>query len=442
MRTSRIVLMAALLAIVALVIAGCGGGAAAPTTAPSGGGAAPTAASSGGASATTAPAANSGGTCAIKIISSTPLTGGDSADGLSMANSAKQALQDHGAKSGNCTLSVETWDDASAARGAWDPDVETSNANKAVADQSVLGYLGTYNSGAAKLSIPILNQAGPMVMISGANTYTGLTRAISGLTAPGEPDIYYPTKVRNYARVVAPDDVQGAVGARWAQARGVKSVYIFDDQQLYGKGIADVYEATAKQLGINVLGHEGIDTKATDYSAQATKVVSLNPDAVYYGAVASSHPGLLWKALKSAGFQGQLSGPDGMLSDNFLKEAGADAEGTYLTFAGLPVDKLDQVSPAGKAWHQEYVKLWGQEPGVYGSYGYEAAMVMLKAIDSCTAKNDITRKCVRDAVFATKDYTGILGTTWSFDANGDTTVATMTQNQVKDGKFVYLGTTK
>ena len=380
-----------------------------------------------------------GGQQTIKIISSTPLTGGDSADGISMANSAKLALEAHGPKSGNYNLVLETMDDASAARGAWDPDVETTNANKAVADQSVMAYLGTYNSGAAKLSIPILNQAGPMVMVSGANTYAGLTKKLAGLTDADEPEKYYPTGVRNYARVVAPDDVQGAVGARWAKERGVKSVYILDDQQLYGKGIADVYEKTAKDLGINVLGHEGADTKATDYSALATKIVNLNPDSVYYGAVASSHPGLIWKALRSAGFKGELSGPDGMLSENFLKEAGPDAEGTFLTFAGLPTDKLVEVSPEGKAWYDAYKKKFNQEPGVYGSYGYEAALVVLKAIDNCVAKNTVTRKCVRDEVFATKDFKGILGITWSFDANGDTTVATMTKNTVKDGKFTYLG---
>lgn len=378
-----------------------------------------------------------GGT--IKIISSTPLTGGDSGDGISMANSAKLALEAHGPKSGNYTLVLEAKDDASAARGAWDPDVETTNANNAVADASVLAYLGTYNSGAAKLSIPILNNAGPMIMVSGANTYAGLTKELPGLTQKGEPGIYYPTGVRNYARVVAPDDVQGAVGARWAKERGIKSVYILDDQQLYGKGIADVYETTAKGLGINVLGHEGIDTKASDYSGLASKIVNLKPDSVYFGGVTSSNPGLVWKALRSAGFKGELSGPDGMLSEDFLKAAGPDAEGTFLTFAGLPLDKLDETSPAGKKWHQDYVAKFKQEPGVYGAYGYEAALVVLKAIDTCVTKNTVTRKCVRDEVFGTKNFTGILGTTWSFDDNGDTTVVTMSKNVVENGKFKYLG---
>ncbi len=407
MKISKLILAAVLVAALLLVLSACGG--------------------IGGAG---------GGT--IKVISSTPLTGGDSPDGIAMANSAKLAFEKHGPKAGNYTLVLETLDDASAARGAWDPDVETSNANKAVADKSVLGYLGTYNSGAAKLSIPILNQAGPMVMISGANTAIALTKNMKGVTADDEPAKYYPTGVRNYARVCPADDIQGAVGANWAKALGIKTVYVLHDQQLYGKGIADRFVQVAKDNGINVAGEEGIDVKATDYSAQATKIVSSGADGFYMGAVSSSHAGLVWKALKSAGFKGKMMGPDGLYSDDFLKEAGADAEGTYMTFAGLPTEELVKVSPEGKQWHDDYVKEFGKEPGVYGAYGYEAALVMLKAIDTCVTNNDVTRKCVRDTVFATKDFKGILGVTWSFDANGDTSLKTMTHNLVENGKFKFL----
>jgi branched-chain amino acid transport system substrate-binding protein len=428
MKLSKLMLLVALLATVVLVVSACGGGAAAPTTAPA-------TAPSGGTQPTSAPSGGAGGV--IKVISSTPLTGGDSPDGIAMANSAKMAFEKHGAKAGNYTLSVVIKDDASAARGAWDPDVETSNANAAVSDPTVIGYLGTYNSGAAKLSIPILNQAG-MVMVSAANTAIALTKNMAGVTAADEPNKYYPTGIRNYVRVCPADDLQGAVDANWAKALGVKAVYVLHDQQLYGKGIADRFVQVAKGIGINVLGEEGIDVKASDYSSQATKIVSAGADGFFMGAVSSSHAGLVWKALKSAGFKGIMMGPDGILSDDFLKEAGADAEGTYLSFAGLPSEQLVKVSPEGKQWHDDYLKEFGKEPGVYGAYGYEAALVMLKAIDTCVANNDVTRKCVRDTVFATKDFKGILGVTWSFDANGDTTVKTMTHNQVVNGQFKFL----
>jgi branched-chain amino acid transport system substrate-binding protein len=352
------------------------------------------------------PGGAAGGT--IKIVTSTPLTGGDSAPGQSMAFSTQLAVENHGGKSGNYTIVVESLDDASAARGAWDPDVETSNANKAVADPTVMAYMGTYNSGAARLSIPILNQAGPLVMISGANTYAGLTKAIPGLTEPDEPNKYYPTGVRNYARTCPADDIQGAVDARWAQELGAKSVYLLHDQQLYG-------------------------------SAQATKIVSANPDLFFFGGVTSSRAGLVWKALRSAGFKGIMMGPDGLITEDFLKEAGADAEGSYISFAGVPVSTLVEISPEGKVWYDQYVKKFGKEPDNYGIYAYEAALVVLKAIDNCVAKNTVTRACVRDEVFATKDFKGILGATWSFDANGDTTLTTMTRNIVENGQYKYIG---
>lgn len=377
----------------------------------------------------------SGGT--IKIISSYPLTGGDSADGISMANSAKQAIQDHGAKSGNYTIVYESLDDASAARGAWDPDIETSNANKAVADPSVLLYLGTYNSGAAKLSIPILNQAGPLVMLSGANTAIGLTKSLPPVTSADEPNKYYPTGVRNYVRIVPPDDFQGNVDARWAQELGAKSVYILHDQQLYGQGVAARFEQVAKELGINVLGMEGIDTKATDYSAQATKIASANPDLFFFGGVESSNGSLVWKALRSAGYKGKMMGPDGLYTPNFLKGAGADAEGTYITFAGTPVDQLLKI-PEAKKWHDNYVTMFGSEPTGYGSYGYEAALAGLKAIDACVAKNTVTRRCVRDELFGLKDFKGIFGYSYSIDENGDTTAAGISRNIVENGAFKFV----
>ncbi len=381
-------------------------------------------------------AGTTGGT--IKIVSSYPLTGGDSADGISMANSAKQALQDHGAKSGNYTLTYQSFDDASAAKGAWDGDIETSNANKAVADPQVLLYLGTYNSGAAKLSIPILNQAGPLLMLSGANTYPGLTKSVPGVTTPDEPNKYYPTGVRNYVRVVPPDDIQGVVDAAWAKELGATSVYVLHDQQAYGKGIADVFVQAAPKYGLKVITEEGIDTKATDYSAQATKVASSGADLFFFGGVESSHGSLLWKAIKAAGFKGKMMGPDGLYTPNFIKGAGADAEGSYITYAGVPVDELLKI-PEAKKWHDEYVQMFGGEPTGYGSYGYEAALVGLKAIDACVAKNDVTRKCVRDQVFALKDFKGIFGYSYSIDANGDTTASGISRNTIENGAFKFLG---
>src|SRR6266540_5487781 len=137
-------------------------------------------------------AGGGGAATTLKIVSSLPMTGASLTQTQTIVNAEKLRLEQAGNKAcgGKYTLTYEAWDDASAALGKWDPAVETENGNKASADKSIIAYLGTFNSGAAKLSIPILNQAGPLVMISPANTYSGLTKTIGA--EDGEPDKYYP----------------------------------------------------------------------------------------------------------------------------------------------------------------------------------------------------------------------------------------------------------
>jgi branched-chain amino acid transport system substrate-binding protein len=276
-------------------------------------------------------------------------------------------------------------------------------------------------------------------MISPANTYPGLTKPGKG--EAGEPDKYYPAKVRNYTRVVPADDLQGAVGANWAKALGAKKVYILDDQQLYGKGIADVFNATAKKNGLEVLGQEGIDGKAADYRAVMNKIKGLSPDLIYYGGITQNNAGQLVKDMRAVGMTAdkvKFMGPDGIFETAFIDAAGKDAaEGVYVTFGGVPPAQL---SGDGKTWYDNYKKKFNAEPEAYAAYGYEAAKVLIAAINkACATPTD--RKAIRDAVFATKDYKGVLGT-WSFDENGDTTLTDMSGSQVKAGKFEIVSTLK
>lgn len=385
----------------------------------------------------------------LKIVSSLPMTGASLTQTQTIVNAMQLRLEqaNNQACGGKYTLAYEAWDDASAALGKWDPAVETENGNKAAADTSIIAYLGTFNSGAAALSIPILNQAGPLVMISPANTYAGLTKPGKG--EAGEPDKFYPSGTRNYTRVVAADDVQGAVDAKFMKDQlGVTSVYILDDQELYGKGVADVFEATAKEIGITVLGHEGIDPKAADYKALMTKISTSNnggaPDAIFVGMVVDNNASQLLKdkvAIMGDNTKVKFMGPDGIQTQAFIDGAGADvAEGAYASVGGVP---LDQLPDAGKKFVTDYEAKYGKLTEPYAVYGYEAMNVLLQAIENvCAGGGDPSdRKQVRDAVFAIKDFSGVLGT-WSFDENGDTTLTDMTIYQVKSGAYTSVGTFK
>jgi branched-chain amino acid transport system substrate-binding protein len=386
---------------------------------------------------------------ALKIVSSLPLTGSSLTQTDTIVKSIQLKLKqiNNQVCGGKYKVIYESKDDASAALGKWDPEVETENANKAAADKSVIAYIGTFNSGAAALSIPILNKA-EVVMVSPANTYPGLTKPGKGDAKKGEPDVYYPNGKRNYARVVAADDVQGAVAANWAKSLGVTSVYILDDAELYGKGVADVFNAAATKLGMKVIGQESIDPKAADYKALMEKISTSNsgkaPDMIYVGMVVDNNAAQLLKdkvAVMGDNTKVKYMGPDGIQTQAFIDGAGADmAEDVYATVASVP---NDQLPPAGQQYLKDYEKEYGKTNEPYAAYGYDAASAVIKAIeDVCAAGKDPTdRATVRDAVLAIKNFSGALGT-WSFDANGDTTLTDMTGYVVKAGKYAPVGTFK
>jgi branched-chain amino acid transport system substrate-binding protein len=367
----------------------------------------------------------------IRIYSSLPLTGSSAGQTTTIVNSMKLAI-DQKTKgglvcNGKFKIDYVSLDDATAAKGAWDGPKEQENANKAVADVDAMVYLGTYNSGAAKVSIPILNQAG-LVMVSPANTYEGLTKK-TVTTAEGDPDKYYPTGKRNYARVVVSDDVQGQVAAKWAKSLGAKKVFILHDTEAYGKGVADVFRFVAKEIKLEEVGYEGIDGKAADYNALATKIKSTGADFVYYGGITQNNAGQLIKDIRKAGITAKFMGPDGIKELAFLSAAGEAANGTYVTGAGVPENLLPA---AGRKFYADYRKLsGGKEPEQYTIFGYEAMSVALNAISKVCVKD---RAAILDAVMTTKNFRGVLGN-WSFDKNGDINLAGITGVQVAKGKF-------
>jgi branched-chain amino acid transport system substrate-binding protein len=290
--------------------------------------------------------------------------------------------------------------------------------------------VGTYNSGAAKVSIPINNRA-HMAQITPANTYPGLTKKQGA--APGEPEIYRPMGFANYFRPIPADDIQGAVGAKWAKRLGIKKVFILNDQELYGKGIADVFEATAKKIGLNVVANEGIDWKQPDQKPVLTKVRASGADLVYMGGVIETGAQVIIRQMKEVGLVAprvRFMGPDGLLEEELLKGATCEvamATEMRVTFAGLPFEKMKGV---GAKTYEEYKKKFGKEPTSYALYATEAGRVAIDALKRAApaiekAKDPSEkREALRKAIATTKNFEGINGK-WSFDANGDVDYDTM-----------------
>ena len=364
----------------------------------------------------------------VKIVSSLPRTGSAKQQSDTIVRGIRMAIDEAQGRVGPFRIEYLDLDDSTAAAGQWTSEAEAANARRALQDPDVCAYLGTFNSGAAKVSMPILN-LGDLLMVSPANTAVGLTKP--GLGAPGEPEVYRPTGRINYMRVVPADDLQGPLAADWAQRRGVKRVYILDDNEVYGKGIADLFDERCHELGIEVLGHDSIDSKAQEFKSLMASVKAARPDLVYFGGTTQSKGGQLAKDMASAGIGSMLMVPDGCREQVFIDSAGAaNLEGRcFVTFGGLPPEKL---TGKGSEFVERYRAKFGEMPEAYAVYGYEAACVALRAIREAGTKD---RAAITAAALAIRDFDGALGR-WGFDANGDTTMQTLTVSVVKDGKFV------
>jgi len=367
---------------------------------------------------------------ALKVVSCLPRTGSAKAQTDTIVNGIKMAFEEVGWKAGNLEINYEDWDDATAASGQWDAAQVLANADRAVKDVDVMAVIGHYNSGAAKLSMPLLNKAS-ILMISPANTWPGLTKPGKG--DPGEPDKYRPTGKINYTRVVPADDLQGVVGADWAKGMGVKKVYILDDREVYGRGIADLFKKRCTEIGLEVVGTEGIDPKQQEYKALMTNIKGAGPDLIYFGGTTQSNGGQLVKDAVAVGMTCKFMVPDGCFEDAFITSAGAENcnERVYVTFGGLPPEKL---TGKGKDFVEKYQKKFGKLPEAYAVYGYEAAKVAVEAVRSAGKKD---RDAIRQGGLAIKDFDGALGK-WSFDENGDTTNKTMSGQVVRGGKFEFV----
>lgn len=364
----------------------------------------------------------------VKIVSSLPRTGSVNSQTTSIVNGIKLAIEETRASLPGFDIRYEDWDDATPERGAWDPAVEGANADRAIADPEVVAYIGPYNSGAAKISMPKLNRAS-LLMVSPANSWPGLTKA--GFGEASEPLVYQPSGEITYFRVFPTDDVQGPRAAQWARVEGRGRAYVLHDRELYGKGLADLFAKEFSRLGGTVAGLEGIDPRASNYRALATSIREQQADVIYFGGTTQSNGGQLAKDLRASQVTAPLITPDGCFEHAFINAAGGDVlEGnTFFTFGGLPPERL---TGKGKEFVDTYRATFGIRPEAFAIYGYESAKVVLEGLRRAGPTRD--RRAIVAAVRELRDFPGALGT-WSFEPSGDISLKTMSLNTVKGGEF-------
>ncbi|MFF1352662.1 branched-chain amino acid ABC transporter substrate-binding protein [Streptomyces sp. NPDC058297] len=350
-----------------------------------------------------------------------PLTGQNSATGLGIQGGVQIAVND--ANKNNTvpgvTFKVQALDDKAI------PAQGQSNATQLVQNDKVLGVVGPLNSGVATQMQQVFDTAN-LVEVSPSNTAPELTQGKNWQTSKSRP-------FKTYFRTATTDALQGGFAADYAyNTLKKRKVFVVDDKQTYGAGLAKLFKAGFTKAGGKVTGQDHVNTGDTDFSALVTKIKNSKADLVYYGGQYDESEKLT-KQLKDGGAKVPLFGGDGMFSDTYIQTAGKTSEGDLATSVGQPVDSLPSAADFIKKYKASGLK---GDYGTYGGYSYDAATAIIKAIGNVVKDGKVpsdARAKIVGEVQKTK-FDGIAGPV-SFDKYGDTTNKQLTVYQVVDGKW-------
>jgi branched-chain amino acid transport system substrate-binding protein len=362
----------------------------------------------------------------VKIGVIAPISGEYSAFGLGIRNSADLAV-----KQANEAKAIPGWKiELAPEDDEANPDTGKNAATKLSSDEEVAAVIGTFNSGVAQQTIPVLNSAG-IAQVSPANTNDTLTQGEDFETAKKRA---YP----NYFRLCATDGIQGPFGARFLYTKlGIKELATIHDKKTYGQGIVEAFTKEYEKLGGKIVVAETVNAGEKDFASTISKVKGKNPKAVYFGGeYAQAAP--LAQQMRSAGLDVPLMGGDGIKSDDFVKLAGDAGDGNYATSVGAPTDQLE----TAKKFVEDYQKAGYQEPyEAYGAYTFDATNAVIKAL-AVALKDATDVKSARPKVIealASTDFEGVTGKV-GFDEFGDPVNKVLTAYEVKGGRWEAAST--
>jgi branched-chain amino acid transport system substrate-binding protein len=370
----------------------------------------------------------------LTIYSSLPLQGPHKAQAQSIVNAEKLALKEVGGKVGDFNVNFASRDDSTAGdkrSPGWSPGRTADNASKAAQDARTIGYIGEFDSGASAISVPVTNEASIM-QVSPAATAVGLTKLAPG-AEKGEPDRFYPTGDRTFARVIPADDVEAAAAVSWAKEMGARRVYLVDDRSVEGRGVVEQFDKAADGK-LEVVGRKGMDPRADSYGDLTREIAGKHPDLVYFGGEVQSNAVRFWNEMNSAAPAARLMGSDRLLVPDFYDQIGsAAASRTYLTSATMDPSRLPA---SGQKFLREYRRVFGTRPDAYAAYGHAAMSLMLDVIRRAGNKANKRDEVVKE-LLETRDFDSVLGK-FSLNVNGDTDLKEVAGYRIRNGKAVFV----
>lgn len=355
--------------------------------------------------------ASSNSALVVKIGHASPLTGPQAHLGKDNENGVRMAIEELNAKGvtiggQKVQFELESEDDQA------DPRIATTVAQKFV-DDKVSGIIGHLNSGTTIPSSRIYNDAG-LVQISPSATNPKYTQQ----------------GYKGAFRVMANDVQQGKVLGEFAvKDMAAKKIAIIDDRTAYGQGLADEFEKAAKAAGGNIVVHEFTNDKASDFTAILTKIKGVAPDLVFYGGMDGQGAPMV-KQMQTLGLKAQFLGGDGIHTAEFMKLAGAAAEGVTASLPGVPLEQM----PHGADFKQKFEGKYGKIQ-LYAPYCYDAMMVMAEAMQRANS----TEPAKYLPEMAKTNYNGVTANI-KFDDKGDLQGGSITVYRVVKGDWQVVKT--
>jgi branched-chain amino acid transport system substrate-binding protein len=367
------------------------------------------------------------GTAQALIVSDLPLQGDSRRRSLQMNDAIRLVLEGASWKSGGRNVAFQACDDSEADTGLWSKAQCQANARAYAADPSVLGVVGTYNSGCAEAIVPILSSApgGGLAMVSPGNTLICLTQSAPGCPK-GQPKSLYPQR-RTYARVVPNDAYQGAGLASFAKQRKIQRAYVlYAAKDPTSLGQARTFRGAAKALGIEVAGFRAWNPNASSYASLMRTVAGTMPDAVLLAGLTEENGARLIKdkvaVLGPNSGMVKLLAPDGFAQQSTIDLAGTASAGM---FASVPGRVPQNLGGAGQKLVAQLQKETKGPVELYAPYAGQAADVLLEAIAHSGARSGVI-----DAVRDTNVSDGITGS-FSILASGDPSLGPITVSVAK-----------
>ena len=374
--------------------------------------------SNSGSSSTASNGGSGGEKPTFKIAYQGPLSGGNAQLGLNMKFAVELAINEANA-AGDLPFKLEYTESDDQGDGKVSPTA----ARKLIDDKSVIAVVGPAFSGATKAAEPLFADAKLATVSPSA---TSPTLADGGWAS--------------FFRVVADDNAQGPADADYAVKKlGAKNIYVIDDASAYGQPLSKAFADQAKTDGAQVTSESAPGTtqcqagqgNAQQYPALATKIKGSGADSVFYAGYYCDFA-LLTKALRNAGYTGQLMSGDGSYDSTYVKNAGAkNAEGTFLSCQCSDIAS----NPKGADFVSAYKAEFGQDPGAYSAEAYDVTNAIIEVLKGLG--DSPTREKVVEA-FGSVDYQGLTKEI-KFKADHDLEVQTAFLYKVDAGKLKYLG---